>query len=81
MMALVRGVIFSRTRVASMLRVPGSMSTRTGFRPHSTQMLTVEVKVIGVVITSSPSWNLRASRVRCSPAVAEERGTANGAPT
>ena len=34
MIALVRGVIFSRIFAASMLRVPGSMSTSTGFAPR-----------------------------------------------
>ena len=43
-------------------------------------MLTVEAKVIGVVMISSPASIPRASRVRCSPAVAELSGTAKGAP-
>ncbi len=44
-------------------------------------MLTVEAKVIGVVMISSPSLIFSASRVRCRPAVAELSGTAKGAPT
>ena len=81
MMALVRGVIFSRTLPISRLRVPGSMSARTGVPPQRTIMLTVEAKVMGVVMISSPSLIFRASSVRCRPAVAELKGTAYGAPT
>ena len=76
MMARVAGVIFSRILLASMFRVPGSISTSTGLAPQRIGMLRVEAKVMGVVMISSPGWMFRASRVRCRPAVAELSGTA-----
>ena len=57
-----------------------SMSANTGFAPVKIIALTVEAKVIGVVITSSPGPTPSAISAQCSPAVAEFTESACGAP-
>ena len=69
--ALVRGVILLSIWLASMLRVSGSQSTSTGIPPRCSITAAVAVKVIGVVITSSPGPTPTASSARCSAAVHE----------
>ncbi len=68
----------SSTRTFS---VAASMSASTGRAPQWTIMFNVATKVIGVVTTSSPGAIPSASRATCSPAVAEETGTACRPPT
>jgi hypothetical protein len=63
------------------IRVSRSTSAKTGVAPASTIRLTVETHVRDGVMTSSPGPIPRAARVRCMPAVAEERPTAPDAPT
>ena len=53
-MALVRGVMAASTLSRSMLRVTGSMSTKTGLAPTVSTTLDVATHEIGVVMTSSP---------------------------
>ncbi len=59
-----------------MLSVAASMSASTGRAPQWTIVFSVATKVIGVVTTSSPGPTPRASSATCSPAVAEDTGTA-----
>ena len=69
--AAVAGVIAAARRSRSMLRVDGSMSTKTTRAPTCKITLEVATHVIGVVMTSSPGPMPSASSARCSPAVAE----------
>ena len=71
MMALVRGVIAASMRFASISAVSGSISTNTGFAPTRSIAIAVAMKVIGVVMTSSPWPMPAASSARCSAAVPE----------
>src|SRR5690606_26957619 len=65
----VRGVIPSLTFETSRLKVPGSMSTKTGVAPTREIDSAVAKKVKGVVITSSPGPIPRASSVRTRASV------------
>src|SRR5690554_783994 len=80
-MALVRGVIFVDTSSGSMFKVSGCMSAKTGVAPVYTTAWTVETKVIGVTITSSPGERSREAMARWSAAVQEFKPTQNLAPT
>ena len=59
-----------------MFIVVGSTSTKTGCAPRWMMTLTVEAKVIGVVMTSSPTPTPRTSRARWIPAVQEFKASA-----
>ena len=54
MMARVCGVMAASTASRSMLRVRGSISTKTGLAPTATTTLAVATQVTAVVMTSSP---------------------------
>src|SRR5580658_9583523 len=56
MIARVRGVTAFSARPRSIVRVTGSMSTKTGLAPTSRTTLLVATQVSGVVITSSPCF-------------------------
>src|SRR5580692_1575502 len=56
MIARVRGVMAFSARFRSIVRVTGSMSTKTGLAPTSRTTLLVATQVSGVVITSSPCF-------------------------
>jgi len=52
------------SKLGSILKVSGSISTKTGLAPVKTMLLTEAIKVKGVVMTSSPgpiSWANRAT--------------------
>ena len=71
----VRGVTAARTASGVTSSVSRSTSTKTGFAPASTIMLTIETQVIDGVITSSPGPISIALSSRCIAAVAEESAT------
>src|SRR5262245_18706554 len=56
MIALVRLVIAASTAAGSILKVAGSISTKTGFARSRQTASAVAKKVKGDVITSSPGW-------------------------
>ena len=58
----VRGVIAAAMASGSMLKVSGSMSTKTGTPPSRLMAPAVAKKVKGVVMTSSPGFRSRAQR-------------------
>ena len=80
MTARVRLVIARSTWRASMLPVSGSTSTNTGVAPACRMALAVAMKVIGVVMTSSPGPMLSALRQRNSALVQLETATACSTP-
>src|SRR5712692_8735824 len=71
----------SSTRSGSMLSVPGSTSTSRGRAPTCSITWTVEQKVIGVVITTSPGPMPSAARPTCMAPVQELNASAAGADT
>jgi predicted anti-sigma-YlaC factor YlaD len=54
MIARVTAVMAASILVASILKVRGSISTKTGFAPTSAMTSAVAMKLNGVVMTSSP---------------------------
>src|SRR5208283_945865 len=62
MIARVRGVIAASILAGSRLPVSGSTSTKTGVAPACRMAVAVAIKVIGVVMTSSPGPMPSASR-------------------
>ncbi len=80
MIALVRAVIARSTWSRSMLAVTGSQSTKTGVAPQCSTVLEVAMKVIGVVMTSSPGPTSRPFRARNNAVVAENSPTAPDTP-
>ena len=67
--ALVLSVIFSFTLAGSILYVFGLISAKTGFAPQYRAQFADAAKVIGVVITSSPSVTPAAIAAICNAAV------------
>ena len=55
----------------SIFIVAGSISAKTGVAPAWMIELTVEQKVMEVVITSSPSFKSRVIKLKCNAAVQE----------
>ena len=76
MMALVRGVTAASILAGSMLKVSGSMSTKTGLAPRRWMTPAVAKKVKGEVMTSSPGPTSRAIRAMSRASVPEETPTA-----
>src|ERR1051325_4471657 len=76
-MALVRPVTTDPSCDTSILNVPGSISTNTGFAPSLTIEPTVAKNVKGVVITSSPGPTLRAIKGSKSASDPDAQPTAN----
>ena len=62
-MARVRGVMAASRRAGSMVQVRGSTSTNTGVAPTALIASAVAMKVLGTVITSSPSPTPMARRI------------------
>src|SRR5256885_7714216 len=69
MTARVRGVMAASTAAGSMLKVPGSMSTKTGVPPALWMVPAVAKNVNGVVITSAPGFRSSAWRGSSSASV------------
>ncbi len=67
--ALVSGVIACRTRSLSIPRVRGSMSTKTGVKPHWITDAMSETQVIAGTITSPTSPLVPSGGTPCPPAV------------
>ena len=78
--ARVRGVMRSATESGSILP-SAPTSANTGVAPTCRIVFTVEQKVMGVVMTSSPGPIPRPARARCKPAVAEFTARAEAEPT
>ena len=78
MIALVRGVIAAIVASTSMLNVPGSMSTSTGFAPtRTTQPAVAKNEYVGV-ITSSPGPMSSAIKAASTASVPDDRPIACG---
>ncbi len=74
-------VMTSSIRPGSMLKVPLSTSTSTGFAPVSAMASPVAMKVKGVVMISSPGPTPWAMRAMISASVPEPTPMANSVPT
>ena len=81
MIAFVFGVIARASFTGSMLKVAGSMSTKTGRAPSRAMAPAVAKNVYGVVTTSSPGPIPRAIIAASSASVPEEMPTACFVPT
>ena len=79
--AFVRSVIAAPTSVGSRLKLPSSMSTKTGLAPRRAMHPPVAKKENGVVITSSPGPTSSAMSATSSASVPLETPIACGVPT
>ena len=79
-MARVRRVIAPSMRVSSRFSVSGRMSTNTGRAPRSTTAFTVDTKVKGGTMTSSPGRRSSRSAAISSACVHEVVSSAFGDP-
>ena len=80
MIARVLGVMTRSTCAGSMLKLPSSMSAKTGRAPVNRMLFTEAMNVNGLVITSSPGPIPLARRARCSAVVPEDVARACLAP-
>src|SRR5271157_4395862 len=81
MMARVFGVMTAAINAGLMLKVTGSMSTKTGFAPTRAMEPAVAMKLKGDVMTSSPGPMPAAIKERTRASVPEAQPMANLAPS